>query len=109
MIGNKTEFLTGLKTLIGEDTSDTAIAVLEYANTIDTNSETQINELNEKITNLNGQIETLQKEKNELDESWRKRYKDTFYNPPTKNDNSGQQNERKKAAQNYSDLFIEKE
>lgn len=80
MIGNKDEFLTALKTLIGDNTDDNSLEVLEYANKIDTANETALNEANEKI-------KTLETEKANLDSEWRRRYKETFFNPSLANTN----------------------
>lgn len=74
MIKSKTEFLTGLKTLIGDDTSDNTLELLEYASHIDETNETEIATLNERIT-------TLENEKNNLDKTWREKYRDAFFNP----------------------------
>lgn len=106
MIETKTDFLTGLKTLIGDNTSDEVLDLLEYANKIDTDNDTEITSLKEQITNLENDKAKLQSEKEELDKSWRVKYRDTFYSSkPADDDNKPP----KKVAKNFSDLFIEKE
>lgn len=106
MIDNRNDFLTGLKTLIGDNTSDEVLDLLEYATNIDTNTETQIAQLNERITTLESEKETLQTEKENLDKDWRKRYRDTFYEskPVPK-----EEQKQKPPAKKFEDLFIEKE
>ena len=108
MINNKDEYLTALKTLIGERTDDEALAVLEYANKIDSDKETKITELNKKI-------EELETEKTNLDTEWRNRYRDTFFNPQKlpdeSKDVSRETNENAEQGedypQTYDDLFKE--
>lgn len=108
MIDNRNDFLTGLKTLIGDNTSDEVLDLLEYANSLGTDSETQIAQLNERITTLETEKETLQTEKDNLDKEWRTRYRDTFYSPkPAGNDPNIPKTEPK-PVKHFSDLFIEK-
>lgn len=107
-IENKDDFLTGLKTLIGDDTSDNALSVLEYASKIGADSEQQITELTTQIETLKTEKQALLNEKDELDKSWRTKYRDTFYSGTPAVNPEGGANHEHKPAKKFEDLFIEK-
>mgnify|MGYP006988882376 CR=1 FL=1 len=60
MIKTKDEYLTALRTLIGDKQDDDVLEILEYANKIDGDKESEITTLKERIT-------TLENEKTEID------------------------------------------
>ena len=105
MIKTREEFLTGLRTVIGDNASDEVLDLLEYANTID--NDPQIAELQTQITQLNADKEKLVQEKTDLENEWRKRYRDTFFNPntPPKED-TNRQRENKNGNRKLEDLFV---
>jgi hypothetical protein len=101
---NKEDFLKRLQEHIGDDTSDEAMTFIE--DMTDT--------FNDMETKSSGQgEEQWQKKYEELDKSWRQKYKDRFFNSETtpndvKND---QEDDVKDDAEEktYADLFVERE
>lgn len=83
MIVSKEDLLKQIKDLIGDNTSDEALALIENASdTLDAQSEgTDRDELLKTI-------ETLKTEKEELDKSWRDKYRDRFFNTDTQGGNN---------------------
>ena len=61
--------LEELRNVIGDRTDDDALALIERVSELESQS---IDDLKNKITELEGQM-------NQLDEDWRKRYRDRFY------------------------------
>lgn len=61
--------LEDLKTVLGERTDDDAIRLIERVSEIET---ADVEELKARIT-------ALEKERDDLDESWRTRYRDRFF------------------------------
>lgn len=109
MIKTKDEYLTALKTLIGDNQDDNVLEILEYANKIDGDKENEITTLKERIT-------TLENEKTEIDTNWRKRYKDTFFTGKPEDDDpemkhqedvSRETKQDENYPQTYDDLFTE--
>lgn len=100
MYENKTDFLQGLKNVIGENNSDEALNVLEYVNRMDFNNADKITELETKITEL-------ETEKTNLDNEWREKYKNTFFNPQSKPNGDLKKHDKppKKDFITYDDLF----
>ena len=73
---NREEFMSRLKERIGEDTSDDAMTFIEdFTDTY--------NDMESKVTKDNSELEekynALVKEKDELDKSWREKYKARFF------------------------------
>ena len=101
---NKEEFLSRLQERIGEDTSDEAMAFIE--DMTDT--------FNDMETRSNGQSDEEWKTKyEELDKSWREKYKARFFNSETTPaDVKGEQEDDVKddaKEKTYADLFEERE
>lgn len=101
---NKEEFMKRLQERIGEDTSDEAMAFIE--DMTDT--------FNDMETRSSGNNDEQWKQKyDELDKSWRKKYKDRFFNSETTPaDAKGEQEEDVKddaEEKTYADLFEERE
>ena len=61
--------LEELRNVIGDRTDDDALALIERVSELESQS---IDDLKNKITELEGQMR-------QLDEDWRKRYRDRFY------------------------------
>ena len=61
--------LEELRNVIGDRTDDDALALIERVSELETQG---IDDLKNKITELEGQMK-------QLDEDWRKRYRDRFY------------------------------
>lgn len=61
--------LEELRNVIGDRTDDDALALIERVSELESQS---IEDLKNKITELEGQMK-------QLDEDWRKRYRDRFY------------------------------
>ena len=71
---SKDELMQQIKNLLGENTSDEAIKLLEDANdTLDAANKDNTAELTE-------QIDKLKKEKDDLDKEWRNKYRERFFN-----------------------------
>ena len=101
---NKEEFLSRLQERIGEDTSDEAMTFIE--DMTDT--------FNDMETRSNGQSDEEWKTKyEELDKSWREKYKARFFNSETTPaDVKGEQEDdvkEEKKKKTYADLFEERE
>ena len=74
---NREQFLEAIKARIGDDTSDLAMQFVEdMTDTFDgfaTDSNSQ------RISELEQQLTDAKAEKDELDKSWRQRYRDRFF------------------------------
>lgn len=83
----KQEILSDLKTVLGEDISNEAIALIEdISDTLDSSEGGSTKELEDKITELENEVK-------ETDEMWKKKYTDRFFNPSPEKINNGEQNE----------------
>ena len=101
---NKEEFMSRLQKHIGEDTSDEAMSFIEDM------SDT----FNDMETRSSGQSDEQWKQKyDELDKSWRNKYKDRFFNSETTpaDTKDEQEDDVKDDAKEktYVDLFEERE
>ena len=100
---NKEQFMERLKARIGEDTSDDAVSFIE--DMTDT--------FNDMETRSNGQSdEQWQAKLDELDKSWRTKYRDRFFSETTPADVKEVQEEDVKddaESKTFSDLFEERE
>ena len=102
---NKDDFLSRLQERIGDDTSDEAMAFIE--DMTDT-----FNELETRSSGSND--EQWQMKLDELDKSWREKYKARFFNTETTpEDVKEEQKEDVKDDENvektFDDLFVERE
>ena len=103
---NKEEFMARLRERIGEDNSDEALSFIE-------DMEDTYNDLETKSSSNND--EEWQKKYDELDNSWREKYKARFFNSETTPDDV--KKEQKKDVQedgeagdvSFDDLFEERE
>ena len=74
-VKSKEELLSTVKTLIDDNPSDDAIALLEdISDTLDNSTGGSSDEDKKKI-------EELEKQVKEVDETWRKKYTDRFFSP----------------------------
>lgn len=110
MVKTKDEIIDSLKTLIGDKTDDTALSLLE-----------DVTDTFDDFANKNNSNDNTDWEKkyNELDETWRKKYRDRFFDG-NEGDKSLEGNEigaktnkpepePKEETITYDDLFTEKE
>lgn len=104
MVLSKEDFLSRLKNKIGDDTSDDALSFIE--DMTDT-----FNDLETKSAGNNDS--EWQKKYDELDKSWRQKYKERFYSSET--DGEEVKEEQKEdvkedgEATTFEDLFVERE
>lgn len=101
---SKEEFMNRLKERIGEDTSDEAVSFIE--DMTDT--------FNDMETRTSGNSDEQWKQKyDELDKSWRKKYKDRFFNSETTPEQTkdAQEEDVKDDGEEktFADLFEERE
>lgn len=90
--------LEELKTVLGERTDDDAIRLIERVSEIET---ADVEELKARIT-------ALEKERNDLDEAWRTRYRDRFFeNVETKKEKEKDDEEEKAEEITVDKLFKE--
>lgn len=74
---NREQFLEAIKARIGDDTSDTAMQFVE--NMTDTFDGFAGDNNQQRISELEQQLNDANTEKTELDKSWRQRYRDRFF------------------------------
>ena len=107
---NREEFMSRLKARVGEDTSDDAMSFIEdFTDTY--------NDMETRATNDNSELEekynALVKEKDELDKSWREKYKARFFDGETTPDEVKNEQEedviRDGEETTFEDLFEERE
>lgn len=101
---SKEDFMKRLKELVGDDTSDEAMTFIE--DMTDT--------FNDMETRSSGNSEEQWKQKyDELDKSWRKKYKDRFFNPETTPEQTKDEHEKDVKddgeEKTFADLFEERE
>lgn len=97
---NKEEFMERLRERIGEDTSDEAMSFIE--DMTDT--------FNDMETRSSGNNDEQWKHKyEELDKTWRKKYRDRFFNSETTPDDMQDEQEDDAKEKTYADLFEERE
>lgn len=90
--------LEDLKTVLGERTDDDALRLIERISEIETSD----------VEELKARITTLEKELNDLDESWRMRYRDRFFEDVETKKEEEKENEAEKAEEiTVDELFKE--
>lgn len=91
--------LEELRNVIGDRTDDAALALIERVSELESQS---IDDLKNKITELEGQMK-------QLDEDWRKRYRDRFYEGEEKDEEQIEEAGSEEEAESVSidDLFEE--
>lgn len=93
------ELLDKIKSVIGENTDDAALALLEDATDTLTGEEDA------------GEVEKLKKQLADNDKMWRERYRDRFMNPPKDDskppspDNGGEDDDKEEKPIQVDDLF----
>lgn len=76
-VKSKDELLKSLKTVIGDNTSDEVLTLIEdITDTLDNSTGSSSEEDKKKIQELENKVK-------ETDEMWRKKYTDRFFNPDT--------------------------
>lgn len=89
--------LEELRNVIGDRTDDDALALIERVSELESQS---VDDLKNKITELEGQMK-------QLDEDWRKRYRDRFYEGEEKDEEQIEEAGSEEEAESVSidDLF----
>lgn len=101
MVRSKDELMSALKDRIGEDTSDEAISILEdVADTLD------------DYATKTADSTDWKSKYDELDEGWRKRYRDRFYSASGDNEQHDEEkdeqlNDQTEQITSYEELFTE--
>jgi len=103
---SKDELIEQIKAVIGDNTSDEALALLEdVSDTMDDSQGGSTKELEDKIAELEKKVE-------ETDASWRKKYADRFSNPspnPSPSEDGGtpqdDEVEEKEEPKTFEELF----
>jgi hypothetical protein len=91
----KEQYLSKLQTLIGDNTDDEALTVLEdFTDTY--------NEMENAITNDG---ENWEQKFKENDEAWKKKYRDRFFNPQPEEEKLEEEQEEEEKTITISDLF----
>lgn len=109
MILDKEAFMSSLKSRIGDDTSDEAMAFLEnmsdtYNDLLakaSTDTQTEADEWHKKY-------DEVVKEKAELDNNWRQKYRDRFFGSDEGEDDGDDKNTPPKQITSFDDLFTVK-
>lgn len=108
---NREQFLEAIKARIGDDTSDVAMQFVE--DMTDTFDGFSTNDNAQRISELEQQLNSAKSEKDELDKSWRQRYRDRFFSgieeeklPPEVKDSEPVEPDRATTIQ-VNDLFTE--
>ena len=91
--------LEELRNVIGDRTDDDALALIERVSELESQG---IDDLKNKITELEGQMK-------QLDEDWRKRYRDRFYEGKEKDEEQIEEagSEEESESVSIDDLFEE--
>ena len=105
-VKSKEELLSSLKTVIGDNPSDDAIALLEdITDTLDNSTGGSSDEDKKKIKELEKQVK-------DIDETWRKKYTDRFFSPSdTKDDDDNDDtkddddDDKKDSPKTFDELF----
>lgn len=89
--------LEELRNVIGDRTDDDALALIERVSELESQS---VDDLKNKITDLENQMK-------QLDEDWRKRYRDRFYEGEEKDEEQIEEAKSEEEAESVSidDLF----
>ena len=108
---NREQFLEAIKARIGDDTSDAAMQFVE--NMTDTFDGFSGSDSQQRISELEQQLNEANNAKDELDKSWRQRYRDRFFSgvdseklPPEVKDPEPAEPDRATTIQ-VNDLFTE--
>lgn len=97
MVKSKEEIIASLKSIIGEDSSDEAITLLE--DVTDT--------LSVDNSAVTAELEEMKQKYTDLDNEWRKRYRDRFYGDVDTSEDDVLRDALKPQALTYDSLFEE--
>ena len=97
MVKSKEEIIASLKSIIGEDNSDEAITLLE--DVTDT--------LSVDNSAITAELEEMKQKYTDLDNEWRKRYRDRFYGDVDTSEDDVLRDALKPQALTYDSLFEE--
>ena len=97
MVKSKEEIIASLKSIIGEDSSDEAITLLE--DVTDT--------LSVDNSAITAELEEMKQKYTDLDNEWRKRYRDRFYGDVDTSEDDVLRDALKPQALTYDSLFEE--
>lgn len=90
--------LEDLKTVLGERTDDDALRLIERVSEIETSD----------VEELKARITALEKERDDLDETWRTRYRDRFFEDVETKKKKEKDDEKEKAEEiTVDELFKE--
>lgn len=108
---NREQFLEAIKARIGDDTSDHAMQFVE--DMTDTFDGFATDSSSQRISELEQQLNDAKTERDDLDKSWRQRYRDRFFSgidedelPPEVKDSEPDEPDRATTIQ-VNDLFTE--
>lgn len=93
-IKSKEDLIAGIKAVIGDDTTDDSLALLEDVSDTFSNFESETKDKTDWKAKYN-----------ELDDSWRKKYRDRFMNGPADDEDDFSVEEERKVPRRYEDLF----
>lgn len=107
MVLTKEALMGAIKNRIGDDTSDEALALVENVNDTINDFEEKSKETAE-ASEWHSKYDNAVKEKNELDEMWKKKYRDRFFSSSEPDDNGKGGNDDKPPVTRFEDLFTTK-
>ena len=93
-IKSKEDLIAGIKAVIGDDTTDESLALLEDVSDTFSNFESETKDKTDWKAKYN-----------ELDDSWRKKYRDRFMNGPSEEEDDFSVEGDRKVPRRYEDLF----
>lgn len=93
-VKSKEDLIASIKAVIGEDTTDESLSLLEDVSDTFTSFETETKDKTDWKAKYN-----------ELDESWRKKYRDRFMSGSVDEEDDFSGDEERKVPRTYADLF----
>lgn len=93
-VKSKEDLIASIKAVIGEDTTDESLSLLEDVSDTFTSFETETKDKTDWKAKYN-----------ELDESWRKKYRDRFMSGSVDEEDDFSGAEERKVPRTYADLF----
>lgn len=93
-VKSKEDLIASIKAVIGEDTTDESLSLLEDVSDTFTSFETETKDKTDWKAKYN-----------ELDESWRKKYRDRFMNGSVDEEDDFSEVVERKVPRTYADLF----
>ncbi len=93
-VKSKEDLIASIKAVIGEDTTDESLSLLEDVSDTFTSFETETKDKTDWKAKYN-----------ELDESWRKKYRDRFMSGSVDEEDDFSEVEERKVPRTYADLF----